>query len=213
MCAFTLRQVILAEVVMGTSSRHKGKRAEYYVFGELIKRGLDLYLPVVDIGVDAIIRGDDGSAYVELQVKSTEAEPQAGYFNVYDLEPSTNLFIICVDMSKAKLSEYGQPEIWVLPSGVYEQHATIQTLKHTTRYHLPLPAKDRRYGNKTRAESLEEYCATRHEEAWRQLSKRKPASLAEALSEAARSCGYEIVGHDYVGDAQDWITKPASKTD
>ena len=198
---------------MKTSSRHKGKRGEYYVFGELIKRGLDLYLPVVDIGIDAIIRGKDGSAYVELQVKSTETENQAGYFNVYDLEPSPNLFIICVDMSKAKLSEYGQPEIWVLPSGVYEQHATIQTLEHTTRYHLPLPAKDRRYLNKTRAESLEEYCATRHEEAWRQLSKRKPASLAEALSEAARSCGYEIVGHDYVGDAQDWITKAARKTD
>ncbi|MCK4388100.1 MAG: hypothetical protein KAW00_04935 [Dehalococcoidia bacterium] len=198
---------------METSSRHKGKRAEYCVFAELIKRGLDLYLPVLDIGVDAIIRGEDGGAYVELQVKSTEAEPQAGYFNVHDLEPSPNLFIICVDMSKAKSSEYGQPEIWVLPSGVYKQHATIQTLEDTTRYHLPLPVKDRRYGKKTRAESLEEYCATRHEEAWRQLSKRKPASLAEALSEAARSCGHEIVGHDCVGDTEEWMTKPASKTD
>ena len=198
---------------METSSRHKGKRGEYYVFGELLRRGLDPYTPVVDIGIDAIIRDKDGSAYVELQVKSTETENMAGYFNVNNLEPGPNLFIICVDMSEAKLSEYGQPEIWVLPSSVFAQHATMQAVEDKTRYQLPLPAKDRRYGNKTRAESLEEYCATRHEEAWRQLSKGKPASLAEALSEAARSCGYEIVGHDYVGDAQNWITKPASKTD
>jgi hypothetical protein len=195
---------------METGSRYKGKRAEYYVFGELIKRGFDLYLPVLDIGVDATIRGKDGSAYVELQVKSTEAENQAGYFNVYDLEPSPNLFIICVDMSEAKSRKYGDPEIWILPSAVYKRHATIQILKDATRYHLPLPAKDRRYGNKTRAESLEEFCATRHEEAWIQLSKRKPASLAEALHEAARSCGHEIVGHDRVGDAEEWMTKPAT---
>ena len=195
---------------METRSCYKGKRAEYYVFGELIRRGFDLYLPVVDIGVDGVIRGKDGGTYVELQVKSTEAENQAGYFNVYDLEPSPNLYIICVDMSKAKSSEYGQPETWVLPSDVYKQHATIQTLKGTTRYHLPLPAKDRRYRNKTRAESLEEFCATRHEEAWMQLSKLKPASLAEPLHEAARSYGHEVVGHDWVGDAEEGITKPAT---
>lgn len=166
---------------METSSRHKGKRAEYYVFGELIKRGFDVYLPILDIGVDAIIRHEDGDAYVELQLKSTEAENQAVYFNVYDLRPSPNLFIVCLDMSEAKLSEHGQPKVWVIPSSLYEQHATIQKLKDTTRYHLPLPAKDKRYGNKTRAESLRQYCATVHEEAWRQLSKRKPSSLAEAL--------------------------------
>ena len=156
---------------MEITSGQKGKRAEYYVFGELIKRGFDVYLPVLDTGVDAIIRSKGGGAYVELQVKSTEAEDQAGYFNIYDITPSTSLFIICVDMSEAKLSKYRQPEVWVLPSGVYRQHCTIQRLEDTTRYHLPLPARERRCGNRTRAECLEEYCATRHPEAWEKLSK------------------------------------------
>ncbi len=196
---------------METRSSYKGKRGEYYVFGELIRGGVDLYLPVIDIGVDGIIRGKDGGAYVELQVKSTEAENQAGYFNVYDLEPSPNLFIICVDMSNAKLDQYRQPEIWILPSAVYQQHATVQALKDRSCYRLPLPAKDRRYGNKARAESLEGFCATRHEEAWTQLSKLKPATLAEALHEAAGSYGHEVVGHDYVGGAEDWITKPVRR--
>jgi hypothetical protein len=78
---------------MEISPQQKGKRGEFFVFGELIKRGFDLYLPVVDVGgIDAILRLKSGKC-IEMQVKSTEAKKQAGYFNVYDLEPRPNLFI------------------------------------------------------------------------------------------------------------------------
>ncbi len=62
------------------TSQQKGKQAEFLVFGELIRRGADLYLPIVDIGIDAIIKKKDGT-YLQIQVKSTEADEQAGCFN------------------------------------------------------------------------------------------------------------------------------------
>lgn len=66
---------------MELTTQQKGKRAEFMVFGELITRGANVYLPVIDVGIDAILRVKSG-IYREVQVKSTEAEEQAGYFNV-----------------------------------------------------------------------------------------------------------------------------------
>jgi hypothetical protein len=86
---------------MEISTQQKGKQAEFFVFGELMRRGFDLYLPVIDTGIDALIRLPDGMCQ-EIQVKSTQAEDQAGYFNVDDLEPRASLFIVCVDMSDEK---------------------------------------------------------------------------------------------------------------
>ena len=154
---------------MGVSTQQKGKRGEFFVFGELIKRGFDLYLPAVDVGIDAVLRSKNGK-YIEVQVKSTEAKEQAGYFNIYDLEPLANLFIICIDMSEGKQEEYGQPEVWILPSKVFSEYAYKYQLKTGTRYHLPLPAKER-HGNKPRCEILKKYCANTHETAWDQLRK------------------------------------------
>ena len=145
---------------MGISTQQKGKRAEFLVFGELIKRGADLYFPAVDIGIDAILRQKkkDGTyCYVEIQVKSTEAEKQAGYFNVYNLRHQPNLFIICVDMSRE------EPEIWILPSKEFERYATgVEKHKHCL---LPLPDRPRGE-NRTRKQILEQYCANNHEKAW-----------------------------------------------
>lgn len=69
------------KVPMKATTQQKGKRAEFLVFGELVKRGADIYLPVIDVGIDAISRLKTGT-YLEIQVKSTEAENMAGYFNV-----------------------------------------------------------------------------------------------------------------------------------
>ena len=156
---------------MEISSQQKGKRGEFFVFGELIKRGFDLYLPVIDMGIDAIIRLKDGT-YREIQVKSTQAEDQAGYFNIYDLKPRLTLFIVCVDMSAEKQKKWGQPEVWILPSEVFFKYATMTQLESYTRYLLSLPAKDKRYGNRRRSEILEQYCANEHETAWELLRKK-----------------------------------------
>lgn len=47
-----------------------GKRIEHYLIGQMLKEGLDVYLPVVDDkGIDAVVRRKDGT-YVEVQIKA-----------------------------------------------------------------------------------------------------------------------------------------------
>ena len=149
---------------MKATTQQKGKRAEFLVFGELLRRGADLYLPVVDTGIDAISRLKTGT-YLEIQVKSTEAENLAGYFNVDDLEPKPNLFIVCVDMSKRKMEQWNKPEVWILPSTEFVKYATGTK----ERYRLPLPDKDTRHGNIPREKILEQYRANDHDEVWNVL--------------------------------------------
>jgi len=55
------------------SKRDKGKIAELQVISKLIAMGLDLYVPVIDIGIDAILRMERHGepSYYELQIKSS----------------------------------------------------------------------------------------------------------------------------------------------
>jgi len=143
---------------MERTSQQKGKRAEFLVFGELVKRGADLYLPVIDIGIDAIIKKQDGT-YLQIQVKSTESPEQAGWFNVWDLEryKDKGLFIVCVEMSKES------PEIWVLPSEVFIEYAVISKPKEGwNKYTLGIDSKDTKHGNETRRILLKEYLGAWH---------------------------------------------------
>lgn len=47
-----------------------GNIAELYVFNELLKRGAAVYIPLVDEGVDAVVRTAAGRT-IELQIKSS----------------------------------------------------------------------------------------------------------------------------------------------
>ena len=146
---------------MERTSQQKGKRAEFLVFGKLIEKGADLYLPVIDIGIDAIIKKKDNTL-LQIQVKSTEASKQAGCFNVCELElyEGKELFIVCVDMSKEP------PEIWILPSKVFIDYANVSKLKEDWyKYTLDIDAKDTKHGNETRRKLLKEY-----EGAWELLT-------------------------------------------
>ena len=100
---------------MKATNQRKGKGAEFLVFSKLLRRDADLYLPAVDTGIDAIIKKKDGT-YLEIQVKSTEEDEQAGYFNVYDLDnhPEDKFFIICVDFNEKKSKVKGRPNIWII---------------------------------------------------------------------------------------------------
>ena len=106
---------------MAISSQHKGKRAELIVFGELLRKGAELYTPVVDIGVDALVRGQDGT-YIELQVKATEAEEQDRYFN-FAWEPRQGRFFICVSLKDEP------PSVWVIPWDVFDKVSVLRTLR------------------------------------------------------------------------------------
>jgi hypothetical protein len=133
---------------MELTSQQKGKRAELLVFGELLKKGADLYLPIIDIGIDAIVRRKDGT-FSEIQIKSTEAEEQAGYFNVKlsDLQQHLEgkFFIVCVDFNEERAIEKGKPNIWVLPAKDYKNYMTVSGR---------LPIYERRRGDKEKRYKL-----------------------------------------------------------
>jgi hypothetical protein len=47
-----------------------GKRMEHWIIGRMLKDGLDVYVPLVDdMGIDAVIRREDGS-FIEVQIKA-----------------------------------------------------------------------------------------------------------------------------------------------
>jgi len=144
---------------MEVTSQQKGKRAEFLVFGELIKRGAELYLPAIDTGIDAIVRRKDGT-FLEIQVKSTQEEEQAGYFNVYDLEqhPEDKFFVICVDMNEEKSRVKGRPNIWVLSAKDFKKYMVSGC-------RLPIYERSRNHENKTREELLQ-----KNLEAWHLLT-------------------------------------------
>ncbi len=54
-----------------------GKRIEYWIIGQMLKEGLDVYLPLVDDdAVDALIRRRDGSvALVQIKARSQDVRP------------------------------------------------------------------------------------------------------------------------------------------
>lgn len=62
---------------MGVSYRHSagfGKRMEYYLIGQMLREGLDVYVPLVDDhGVDAVVKREDGS-FIEIQIKARSSE-------------------------------------------------------------------------------------------------------------------------------------------
>ena len=132
---------------MDVENQQKGKRAEFLVFGELIRREADLYIPIVDKGTDALVRKEDGT-YLEIQVKSTEEDEQAGYFNVYDLDnhPEDKFFIICVDLNEKKSKVKGRPNIWIISAKDFKKYMVSGC-------RLPMYEKSQEYG-KTRAELL-----------------------------------------------------------
>ena len=136
---------------MEIGSIEKGKLGELYVFMKLIEGGAMPFLPIVDIGgVDAVVRKKDGT-YVEIQVKLTEKPDMLGWFNVPDLVPRENFFIVGIEVRE---QGYG---VWIFPSQVFADHTT-------KRRQLGLDSGIRKYGQRLR-EKLAEY-----HEAWHLLT-------------------------------------------
>ena len=146
---------------MERTSQQIGKRAEYLVFSELIKGRAEIYVPLIDTGIDAIIRREDGK-HLDIQVKSTEKGWSFAIWlsDKYDEEKLKTFFIVCVDMSKQP------PETWILPSNKFKEYATkASQMEGLGYYRLNLDAKSKRHGNKRRREILQEYLG-----AWKLLA-------------------------------------------
>lgn len=58
---------------MGIKFRHSagfGRRMEYWLIGQMLREGLDVYVPLVDdFGIDAVIRKQDNH-FIEVQIKA-----------------------------------------------------------------------------------------------------------------------------------------------
>lgn len=118
---------------VGTSV--KGKIGENIVIGELLKRGLEVYLPVVDAGVDCVIRGNSGKFYtVQIKTRATEGRGR-NIFDVRNFQPSPDFFIVI----HSALTD----ETYVLPSEVFEQHSKDAYVQRGTKRRLVLTNKKR----------------------------------------------------------------------
>ena len=86
-----------------------GKRQEYSVIAELLKRDFDVYMTLVDDqGIDCVVRLDE-TRYVDVQIKArSDKAIQWNTFARMDFEPRPNLFFIFY-------TEWNKT-FWVVPS-------------------------------------------------------------------------------------------------
>ena len=91
-----------------------GKRIEHFLIGQMLKEGLDVYLPVVDDkGIDAVVRRPDGS-YVEVQIKArskTVREGDAALFAAIEHEHRPNYWFV---FYSERIGENGT--MWIMTS-------------------------------------------------------------------------------------------------
>ena len=95
----------------------KGAIGENVVIGEFLKRGFDVYRPIVDRGIDAVIRSEAGQ-FFEIQIKTRHTAKKTGkyWFEVRHLKVRPNFFIV---LYQAALYPN---DFWIIPSAVFKQH-------------------------------------------------------------------------------------------
>ena len=94
----------------------KGAIGEIKVIGEFLRQGFDVYRPIVDRGIDAIIRSEAGQ-FFEIQIKTRHTAKKTGkyWFEVRHLKVRPNFFIV---LYQAVLYPN---DFWVIPSAVFKQ--------------------------------------------------------------------------------------------
>ena len=95
------------------SSASFGKRHEYIAVGELLRRGFDVYMTLVDdLQIDCVIRQEKngGLRYLDIQIKArSEGAKNPGTFSAMDIrQPRENFFFIFY-------SEQAET-YWIVPS-------------------------------------------------------------------------------------------------
>ncbi|MDP1694181.1 MAG: hypothetical protein Q8L34_01445 [Candidatus Woesearchaeota archaeon] len=112
------------------NNSNKGKKTELMIASHLIDNDLEVYLPVVDTGIDMLVRKGDG-AIVELQVKSRDFKDDEGDFFIKDYKSAQalNFFIVLVDLRTN--------DFWVYPSMTFRSYA--EQYKQKGKDYLRLP--------------------------------------------------------------------------
>ena len=93
-----------------------GKLGEQKVISKLLERGLDVYLPIVDIhGIDCIIKTPKGK-YIDVQIKTRlKITRNLELIDVRKLKARKNLFIIAYFLK--------DDCYWIFPSKVFRDNA------------------------------------------------------------------------------------------
>jgi len=102
-----------------------GRRMEFWIIGEMLRQGLDVYRPLVDDkGIDAIVRRPDGT-FAEVQIKARSkdiAEEQAGLFAGIWCEPNPNYWFV---FHAAHIGESGK--MWLMTAAEFMECASRHT--------------------------------------------------------------------------------------
>jgi hypothetical protein len=102
-----------------------GKRIQFWIIAEMIRSGLDVYIPLVDdMGVDAVVRKSDG-AFLEVQIKARSRHAKNG----------TQFVVRSVPGSELELREnywfvfYSEPldKMWIMKSAEFIREAGQDT--------------------------------------------------------------------------------------
>jgi len=72
-----------------------GKEGEFKVIGELLKRGFDVYLPVVDTGTDCIVKTKGGFKEIQIKTRAKVSGRGRFHFIVKEFTPRPNFYVIC----------------------------------------------------------------------------------------------------------------------
>lgn len=124
-----------------------GKSAEHIVISELLKKGYVPFVPVLDRGIDIIVKSKKYDTYYELQVKSNNSpisENQEWFVFSKQLQVRENLIYVLVDMIKN--------QIWLIPSNIVKRHGN----QCKTQFDLHLQ-QTKKGESKCRGELLESY--------------------------------------------------------
>ena len=116
-----------------------GQIGELYVFSELLKQGLEVYKPLVDEGLDALVRLPSGQV-IELQIKSAGGaggkDPR--WFQMPAFTPRPRFLVVCVEFLDSEVAN-----VWVFPSMVFHAYASGSGSKMRD---LNLDSGKRKYG-------------------------------------------------------------------
>jgi len=98
----------------------KGKEAEHLFFSMLLKKGFDVYTPLVDDNrIDALVRLG-ANKYVEIQIKSREADVKSprGLADIKYTKGKSNYWFAI------HTKHNNEPIWWLLSAKDFEKHAT-----------------------------------------------------------------------------------------
>lgn len=94
-----------------------GKRAEYFIIAQMLKEGLDCYVPLVDDdGIDVVVKKDD-KTFIMVQIKARSKNAilsDAALFSCIYHEPRDNYFFIFY--SERMQEDTTKPFYWILSS-------------------------------------------------------------------------------------------------